>query len=180
MKTRTQPEEADPSLLTFRAGAIKSNPPIADVPLSITGGNDISDGGMSARERNDLFWSLLQRMGINTLLVSIPTIARALGYSPATLYGYISKGTFFLPHRMVNGSPMVAVDDLVSWLSSRRLDAQDGQRRSRNPSIARAGGNIRGLERCGPEDREAQAQTNDMMKRALRVAARAKSNHTPA
>jgi predicted DNA-binding transcriptional regulator AlpA len=76
------------------------------------------------RERRDLFLSMMQRMGINTLMVSIPTIARALGYSPATLYGYISRGTFFLPHRVVNGSPMVAIDDLVDWLTNRTFDTQ--------------------------------------------------------
>ncbi len=127
------------------------------------------------RERRDLFWSMMQRMGINTLMVSIPTIARTLGYSPATLYVYISRGTFFLPHRVVNGSPMVAIDDLVDWLASRRHDASSESNSIGHESASKRSGKKRGNDASAIGDREALTQSNEMLKKALRLAAQASS-----
>lgn len=62
--------------------------------------------------------------GIDTMMVSIPKIARAMGYSPATLYGYIKAGRFFLPHRLVNGSPMVALDHLLDWVCDKAREVR--------------------------------------------------------
>lgn len=73
-------------------------------------------------ERRQQFEVLLAKHGIDTVMVSIPRIARALGYAPATLYGYIKNGDFFLPYRVVQGSPMVAVDDFINWCCSRELE----------------------------------------------------------
>lgn len=65
---------------------------------------------------------LLTRHGIDTAMISIPKVARVLGYAPATLYGYIKAGSFFLPYRIVQGSPMVAADDFLDWCSSRECE----------------------------------------------------------
>lgn len=73
-------------------------------------------------ERRQQFEVLLAKHGIDTVMVSIPRIARALGYAPATLYGYIKNGDFFLPYRVVQGSPMVAVDDFLNWCCSRESE----------------------------------------------------------
>jgi predicted DNA-binding transcriptional regulator AlpA len=73
----------------------------------------------ATRDRRETIARLVASHGVDTLLVSIPRIARMLGYAPSTLYGYIKAGTFFLPYRLINGSPAIAVDDLVIWLSSR-------------------------------------------------------------
>lgn len=77
-------------------------------------------------ERRQQFEVLLAKHGIDTVMVSIPRIARALGYAPATLYGYIKNGDFFLPYRVVQGSPMVAVDDFINWCCSRELEVTPG------------------------------------------------------
>ncbi len=79
--------------------------------------------GSGAASRAETIAVLAARLGLDSLLVSIPRTARALGYAPSTLYGYIAKGAFFLPCRMVNGSPMVVLDDLIDWLASRSGDA---------------------------------------------------------
>ena len=80
---------------------------------------DDAAGAEAIRERSSAFARLVASHGVDTLLVSIPRIARMLGYAPSTLYGDIKAGTFFLPYRLIHGSPAVAVDDLIAWLSSR-------------------------------------------------------------
>jgi len=94
-----------------------------------TGAMDSICTSPSECERKQQFEVLLAKHGIDTVMVSIPRIARALGYAPATLYGYIKNGDFFLPYRVVQGSPMVAVDDFINWCCSRQLEVTPGNSR---------------------------------------------------
>lgn len=110
--------------------------------------------------------------GIDTMMVSVPKIARALGYSPATLYGYIKSGTFFLPHRLVNGSPMVALDDLLDWVCDK---AQDARPELHAPVLveeteeggARRRSKGRGSEGAASEPSEIDRARRRMMERAI-------------
>ena len=86
---------------------------------SAVNNTESDQSGISRRER---FQLLLTRHGIDTAMISIPKVARVLGYAPATLYGYIKAGSFFLPYRIVQGSPMVAADDFRDWCSSRECE----------------------------------------------------------
>ena len=86
---------------------------------SAVNNTESDQSGISRRER---FQLLLTRHGIDTAMISIPKVARVLGYAPATLYGYIKASSFFLPYRIVQGSPMVAVDDFLDWCSSRECE----------------------------------------------------------
>lgn len=94
-----------------------------------TGAMDSKCTSQSECERKQQFEVLLAKHGIDTIMVSIPRIARALGYAPATLYAYIKNGEFFLPYRVVHGSPMVAVDDFINWCCSRELEVTPGSSR---------------------------------------------------
>lgn len=80
------------------------------------------ESDQSGASRHERFQLLLTRHGIDTAMISIPRVARVLGYAPATLYGYIKAGSFFLPYRVVQGSPMVAADDFLDWCSSRECE----------------------------------------------------------
>lgn len=81
-----------------------------------------TESDQSGAIRHERFQLLLTRHGIDTAMISIPKVARVLGYAPATLYGYIKAGSFFLPYRIVQGSPMVAADDFLDWCSSRECE----------------------------------------------------------
>ena len=63
---------------------------------------------------------LAAQFHIDSLFVPVPKLARALGLSPSTIYGYIRDGKFFLPYRNFNKSPMVKFADLVDWYCSER------------------------------------------------------------
>lgn len=176
MKIRTQCIKIEPlPIAAPEAECMDRDVPVAATSRKLAT-DEMSEMDSALSVRRDLFWSMMQRMGINTLLVSIPTIARALGYSPATLYGYISRGTFFLPHRVVNGSPMVAVDDLVDWLASRRHD-ENGDETSRGSALS---GYVRerasGQRARGHDDRAVQTRQSDMLKKAMRLAAKASTS----
>jgi hypothetical protein len=62
--------------------------------------------------------ALMRRFGIDSALIGVPKLARALGMGTSTLYTYMRCGTFFMPYRMVNGTPMVKVDDFIDWYLS--------------------------------------------------------------
>lgn len=81
-----------------------------------------TESDQSGVSRHERFQLLMTRHGIDTAMISIPKVARVLGYAPATLYGYIKAGSFFLPYRIVQGSPMVAADDFLDWCSSRECE----------------------------------------------------------
>lgn len=103
-----------------------------------TGAMDSKCTSQSECERRQQFEVLLAKHGIDTVMVSIPRIARALGYAPATLYGYIKNGDFFLPYRVVQGSPMVAVDDFLNWCCSRESEVLPGSKQSgQRPKVER-------------------------------------------
>lgn len=58
---------------------------------------------------------LRERFGIGTALVSVPKLARVLGFARSTLYARIKAGNFFIEHRMIGDAPMVTLDALVDW-----------------------------------------------------------------
>jgi predicted DNA-binding transcriptional regulator AlpA len=76
---------------------------------------EIADNNTEVRSREAVLALLSSRFQIDALLVPVPKLARALGLSPSTVYAYMRQGTFFLPFRMVNTTPMVRLDDLVDW-----------------------------------------------------------------
>lgn len=68
--------------------------------------------------------SLMHRLGIDSALVGVPKLARAIGLGSSTIYAYMRDGRFFMPYRLVNGTPMVRVDDLVDWYLSPDFDVR--------------------------------------------------------
>lgn len=62
--------------------------------------------------------ALSTRYAIESEFVGVPTLARILGMGETTIYEHIRKGKFFLPHRMMNKTPRVALDDLAAWCCS--------------------------------------------------------------
>lgn len=70
------------------------------------------------RSRAEYLESLLLRSGIDSALVGVPKLARVLGMGASTIYSYMRAEKFFMPYRMVNGTPMVKIDDLVEWYLS--------------------------------------------------------------
>lgn len=58
---------------------------------------------------------LAREHGIDTAFVRVGALAKILGLSPATIYGAIRQGRFFMPHRMLCSSPAVKLDDLARW-----------------------------------------------------------------
>jgi len=61
---------------------------------------------------------LASRFHIEAAFLTVPKIARILGLAPSTIYGYIRAGVFFIPHRMLNETAMVSLDDFVDWYCS--------------------------------------------------------------
>lgn len=61
---------------------------------------------------------LSREFHITALFVPAKTVAAVLGLSPSTIHAYIRGDAFFLPYRLINKTPMVAVDDLVDWCLS--------------------------------------------------------------
>lgn len=58
---------------------------------------------------------LMSRFGLDAALVSVPQAARVLGMSKTTIYASIKAGKFFIPHRLVGASPVLTIDDVVTW-----------------------------------------------------------------
>lgn len=71
---------------------------------------------------------LMAKFGIDAAMVNVPKLARALGMGSSTIYAYMRAGTFFLPFRSVNGTPMVRVDDLIDWYVGNGGEAVSGGR----------------------------------------------------
>jgi len=78
----------------------------------------------AAERRVECLDALMRRFGIDSALIGIPKLARALGMGSSTLYTYMRCGTFFMPYRMVNGTPMVKVDDFIDWYLSSEGDVR--------------------------------------------------------
>lgn len=66
-------------------------------------------------EREALRERLRREFHITALFIPVKTVAAVLGLSASTIYAYIRTGEFFLPYRLINKTPMVALDDLVNW-----------------------------------------------------------------
>lgn len=75
----------------------------------------LADQTELAIEREALRERLRREFHISALFIPVKTVAAVLGLSPSTIYAYIRVGEFFLPYRLINKTPMVALDDLVSW-----------------------------------------------------------------
>lgn len=78
---------------------------------------------------------LVAEFGLEAAFVGVPKLARILGCSPTTIWSYIRQGKFFMPHRLVCGSPVVSVCDLAAWYCS-TSEAISPRARSRWPSDA--------------------------------------------
>ena len=76
---------------------------------------------------------VLARFGIDTALIGVPKLSRILGIATSTIYAYMRSGRFFIPYRLVNGSPMVRVDDLIEWYVSSEGVVQPGSSRDVQP-----------------------------------------------
>jgi len=87
-------------------------------------GAESSHRGASRREGIDM---MVAKFGIDAALVSVPKLSKVLGIAPSTLYSYIKAGKFFMPHRMVNQSPMVTIDDLIDWYQGRGAEVVSGR-----------------------------------------------------
>lgn len=88
-------------------------------------------------DRNSTLETLMTRLGVEAALIGVPKLARILGIAPSTIYAYIRSGRFFMPYRLVNGSPMVRVDDLIQWYASADGEVRPGSPRA--PSQDRGG-----------------------------------------
>lgn len=66
-------------------------------------------------ERAELRARLQREFHIAALFIPVKTVASVLGLSPSTIYAYIRTDSFFLPYRLINKTPMIALDDLVEW-----------------------------------------------------------------
>lgn len=69
----------------------------------------------SERRRERAREVMAREFRIDSALIDMPKLARIMGMSAATLYGYVRAGKFFMPCRVVNGRPLVTFDDLVDW-----------------------------------------------------------------
>ena len=71
-----------------------------------------------AERRERAMAMMMREFRIEAALVDVPKLARIVGLASSTLYGYIRAGVFFIPYRLVNGRPLVTLDDLVDWYCS--------------------------------------------------------------
>lgn len=72
-----------------------------------------------ARRRLFVRMTLIQEFGLDSAFIGVPKLARILGLSPNTVWGYMRQGKFFMPYRKFNTSPVVCIDDLVEWYCGR-------------------------------------------------------------
>jgi len=59
--------------------------------------------------------TLAKEFSIDTTYVGVPKLSRILGIAPSTIYGYMRRGQFFMPYRMINTTAMIALDDIAEW-----------------------------------------------------------------
>lgn len=84
------------------------------------------DGQSPSAKKIECLDAVMRRFGIDSALIGVPKLARALGMGASTLYTYMRCGTFFMPYRVVNGTPMVKVDDFIDWYLSSDGDVRPG------------------------------------------------------
>jgi len=58
------------------------------------------------------------RWGISTLFLGVPDFCRITGLPRSTVYQYIREGRFFLPHFVVNKTPLIKTEDFLEWYRS--------------------------------------------------------------
>ncbi len=58
---------------------------------------------------------MVREFRIEAAFVDVPKLARIVGLASSTIYGYIRARSFFIPYRLVNGRPLISLDDLVDW-----------------------------------------------------------------
>lgn len=76
--------------------------------------------GESSVDKLALVGELKREFGIESKLIQIPVLAKVVGMKKATLYLHAREGTLFIPHRYINKTPVVDIDDLAEWLIASR------------------------------------------------------------
>lgn len=129
----------------------------------------VSDGFPSeslAKDHASAIEKLMARLGVDAALIGVPKLARILGIAPSTIYAYMRSGRFFMPYRLVNGSPMVRVDDLIDWYAS-----ADGEVRPGSPRApSQDGGGEQPSCRVATSEKPADQPTKQGRKKAARLA----------
>lgn len=74
----------------------------------------------SNRGRDALREHLRAEHGVCSLLINVPKLSKIICVSQASIYAHMRNGTFFLPCAYINKTPMVAVEDLISWVCAPR------------------------------------------------------------
>lgn len=52
---------------------------------------------------------------IESAFLGVPKLTRILGISTTTIHRYLRAGTFFIPCRLFNKTPMFSLDDVARW-----------------------------------------------------------------
>jgi hypothetical protein len=52
---------------------------------------------------------------IESAFIGVPKLSRILGIANSTIHGYLRAGTFFIPCRLFNKTPMFSLDDVARW-----------------------------------------------------------------
>lgn len=52
---------------------------------------------------------------IESAFIGVPKLSRILGIATTTIHGYLRAGTFFIPCRLFNKTPMFSLDDVARW-----------------------------------------------------------------
>lgn len=79
------------------------------------GGQADEEWARRERRRDAVRARIVQDFHVESAFVGVPKLSKILGLAPATIYGYMRQGKFFIPYRMFNTSPMVSLEDLVDW-----------------------------------------------------------------
>lgn len=96
------------------------------------------DGHLPCAKKIECLDVVMRRFGIDSALIGVPKLARTLGMGASTLYTYMRTGTFFMPYRLVNGTPMVKVDDFIDWYLSSGGDVRPGSAAPAEPPSAKS------------------------------------------
>jgi len=77
--------------------------------------SELSDSAIDAERMRAMRMWYVGRFKLTSAFLGVSQLANILGMAPSTIYSLIRAGRFFLPHRMMNASPRVWIDDLVAW-----------------------------------------------------------------
>lgn len=78
------------------------------------GADNAGDAGLE-RRRASTRKMLVADFHIEAAFVGVPKLSRVIGIAVSTIHSYIRQGTFFMPHRLVNRTVLVSLEDLVDW-----------------------------------------------------------------